>query len=623
MIERKPLSGNPCISERGIPISCGETHTGEDTKDFVSEEHYAFSGQPLVFICRLAQGAGKRDGCGDEEHPGWTNVGGWRYFRLQVEGQFARFYLSPSRKYWRVQLKGGDLLEFGEPPGIGTPGIEHPADNSNGIIRWRLVKHSDAVHTTVGPSVDGLSPPVNYVLFRWGSLEGKRGLLYLTDIYDTPLAGGANDPLSFAHHTQLDWAPPDFPQTSYADAYRATPDLRLARVVVASMPWSGVRPREVIRAYELTYLPAKAATSADAPKQSPLWHHSFLRQIQMQGRCNKFEDDQGAIPNDLSCPKVFYGLYGKDFQSADVTGLPPTTFEYQLGNPVFGVANLSKVGGGPPNASEAKTVLPYIHSVGVVDFNRDGLPDIVQSWNSESCTYFDPETGDPVKGGTHVELDFNQELLVCRDGGGPSPFQSSRPIIGYLNRGLEAGGLSAKFSYQCMDTGTLFSPLVDGSSYLNTSSLIHYNISRLPGFFTDKGSATLVGLWSQGVAAWSNAQFAPFRARPLLSRDQQTGEFQAGGGCNADHFQEADFHPGWRWEKTPVDADWAKLSLNDPDLSVPPKPAATQYRSVRTHSTLVHRHRWRRAGRPSRRQRPTSIRFRTSLCRIHPPLRER
>ena len=241
VIERKPLSRYPCFTDAGVPMACGEQNPHA-----ASEERYAYSGQPLVPICTLpAAPAAIPAGCGDEKQPAWALTGGWKYFRLQVEGQFARFYLAPDRRSWRVQLKGGDLLEFGEPPDANTRGIEHAAYNASAILRWRLARHSDAVHREGGK-------PVNVVEYRWKPLR-KRGLLFLTDIFDTPRATGHASDADFAHHTQLFWALPDFPQTHYADPFRATPDLRLAQVAVSSMPWSGTGRREVIRSWTLRY----------------------------------------------------------------------------------------------------------------------------------------------------------------------------------------------------------------------------------------------------------------------------------------------------------------------------------------------------------------------------------
>ncbi|WP_027156688.1 RHS repeat-associated core domain-containing protein [Methylobacter luteus] len=515
VIERKPLSGNPCFTEEGIPIACGERR--EDANGaLISEDRYLYNGQPLVFICHLTDSKLDNDqNCGKEPQPTWHSLKGWRYFRLQVEGPFIRFYLSPNRRYWKVQLKGGELLEFGKPPNSKTPGVEHAVDNENAILRWRLVRYSDAVHTLVGRTV-------NYIDYRWKRL-GKRGLLFLTDIYDTPRASNHHSDADFAHHTQLDWQKPGFPQTHYADPYRATPDLRLSRVAVASMPWTGTGPREVIRAYFLDYAPAQGQASTAPPNPVfQLWHHSFLTAIGMHGRCNQFEDDQGRIPEDQKCPFPGIHTYGR-FPSASFY-LPPTTFEYEDGNPVFVIAQTTEVQGGPPKAVDENRVLPYLNSVGVVDFNRDGLPDIVQGWNSQ------------LRCETHYWPDWDE----C---------EIARPLMGYLNRGIDATRVSLE--HQCFDAG-------DKS---NTSGLMHWASNAQEGLFNNTGGATIVGSWGEGMVAWSKADYAPYRARPRLP-GSKPDEFEPGSGCDADHFKLADFNPGWEWEKTQP-LDWAKPSISD------------------------------------------------------------
>jgi RHS repeat-associated protein len=559
VIERKPLSGNPCFTEEGIPIACGERRKDANGAR-ISEERYSYNGQPLVFICNLTDSKLDNDqNCGKEPQPAWHSLKGWRYFRLQVEGAFIRFYLSPNRRYWKAQLKGGELLEFGEPPNSKTPGVEHAVDNKNAILRWRLVRHSDAVHKLVGRTV-------NYIDYRWKRL-GKRGLLFLTDIYDTPRASNHHSDADFAHHTQLDWQEPDFPQTHYADPYRATPDFRLSRVAVASMPWNGTAPREVIRAYLLDYAPAQSQTSTALPNQVfQLWHHSFLTAIGMHGRCNQFEDDQGRIPEGQKCP--FPGTHAFERFPSTSFYLPPTTFEYEDGNPVFGIAQTTEVQGGPPKAIDENRVLPYVNSVGVVDFNRDGLPDIVQGWNSEICDYDGDNNlnwnnvandGVSVKGLTDLRVGFfNKESLLCvfngsdTSPGGISPFQSPRPIFGYVNRGLDS--VNIHLAHQCMDAGRID----------DITGLTNHNVERSPGFFTNKAATTLLGSWGEGVVAWSNAKYAPYRAKPILP-GTKPGEFEPGSGCDADHFNETDFHPGWKWEKTQVDVDWARLPPNEPE----------------------------------------------------------
>ena len=139
-------------------------------------------------------------------------------------------------------------------------------------------------------------------------------------------------------------------------------------------------------------------------------------------------------------------------------------------------------------------------------------------------------------------------------------FHSTRPITGYLNRGLNS--LNVNLDYQCMDAGKFDDP----------TGLTHFNPSRPPGFLSGSGGVTLLSSWSEGVVAWSNAQYAPYRARPLLP-GAKAGEFEPGTGCDPDHFKEPDFHPGWKWEKTQVNVDWAKLSSLDPDGFQPDSPS--------------------------------------------------
>ena len=117
----------------------------------LSDEGYAYNGQPLLFICKLPGAQGFNDPeCGSEPPPDWVPSDGWRYFRLKIEGQFSRFYLSPDRRQWRVQLKGGELLEFGEGADSTSLGTEYALGNKRAILRWRLVRHSDSLHKVSG-----------------------------------------------------------------------------------------------------------------------------------------------------------------------------------------------------------------------------------------------------------------------------------------------------------------------------------------------------------------------------------------------------------------------------------------------------------------------------------------
>jgi hypothetical protein len=74
-------------------------------------DRFTFDGAPLVPLCVVTNGTCPQ--YATEPMPAWTSGGPWIYFRLEREGSFARFFWGPSRLTWRVQLKGGQVLEFG------------------------------------------------------------------------------------------------------------------------------------------------------------------------------------------------------------------------------------------------------------------------------------------------------------------------------------------------------------------------------------------------------------------------------------------------------------------------------------------------------------------------------
>ena len=294
--------------------------------------------------------------------------------------------------------------------------------------------------------------------------------------------------------------------------------------------------------------------------------------------------------------------------------MPPTTFEYQG---VTGIAQtaapISKIKGESPlpNGIDPENSLPYLDSVAVLDFNGDGLSDIVQSWNAERS------------------------------------IESARPIIGYENVGLgppdSPYNINVYFAPQCMDAGRIDDP----------TGLTQHNIGLYPGFLSSS-AVSLIGSWGEGTVAWSNANYAPYRARPLVPEyelrlieldgvaglpttgnslvivakigdfyqfrifdkdgnkivdkgndefvpddilkeqlqsalngpplagsDQQnlinsvltalkySLPFEAGSGCDSASstvpFSILNFHPSWKWEQTEVNLDWAKAAVGEPD----------------------------------------------------------
>ena len=161
---------------------------------------------------------------------------------------------------------------------------------------------------------------------------------------------------------------------------------------------------QVLRVYHLRYLANRGPSAYDARSDAPLWHHSFLREVQLEGQCASVESGD-QVPAVTQCSM-----------------LPPIRFEYQNGelSPKGGLFT-SQTRGAPPGEDETNyKVLPFVESAALVDLNRDGLPDLVQSW---------PE-------GVFVDMrNF------------PDAF---RRMPGYLNGG-DKNLLELQWIHQCMD----------------------------------------------------------------------------------------------------------------------------------------------------------------------------
>ncbi|MBB3020769.1 RHS repeat-associated protein [Microvirga lupini] len=483
-IEVSPLSGWPESPPNGAAI----------------EERFAANGEALVAVCTTgAQMDAAVPVCSaaNIDLPSWAapQVGrGWVYYRAQTDTDYTRYFLSPDRRTWRAQRKGGILQEFGAPltaPELAREALE---ERDGTIYRWRLVRALESAR------------PENLVVYAWDRM-GQRGLLYLTDIWDTPRAREALQLIRFAHHTQLTWESQPFSTASYAPLHKATPDMRLARVATASADWEAQDAREVTRIYRLGYY-FNRDFPYDPDIQAPLFHRSFLSQINREGRCRVRETQSGSIPGGAECQT-----------------LPAVTFKYQ-GSTFGGLGILTPLQGGPPNLDVNYGVLPYLSSASVLDFNRDGLPDVVQSWEAEPQCFNAP-------GAVRILVERNDgtadPTLVCyQPGENPQTIRSARPMTGWLNAGTSIWSLA--LAHQCMDAG-------DGSPG-TVPWFVRQSLPggpRLANFLTSQGAPTIVGSYGDGVLIWGGGEagFRPFRAEPVASE---------AAFCPTPMTS-----PGWRW----------------------------------------------------------------------------
>lgn len=323
---------------------------------------FTFNGEPLVPVCELRQwyipnstGVGPYcDAIPDVPLPDWVEIGSI-YFRLENDRAGARFFWSQDRKTWRIQMRGGEILEFGSAVVLPLPGTEDEGidfderfDDSTDFYppkqppklailkdayRWNLVRRFD-------PSSDG-GAPRNMVVYRWRKL-GQTGRGYLTDVYYTPPVSPDGDrPAleSFAHHLRLVWQRPVQIRNAYPPIWRATPDHYLIRLDVASRAEASA-PRELVRRHHLAY--------------DHRGHRSFLTQFQIEGRCPAPVREVAEELPETTCPR-----------------LPATTMRYSE-------AGANRV---PSTISAAPALRPGRNRLDLIplDINGGSLPDLVET----------------------------------------------------------------------------------------------------------------------------------------------------------------------------------------------------------------------------------------------------
>lgn len=422
---------------------------------------------------------------------------------------------------WRVQLMGGLQMTFG---GDATA-VEHDRGPRPGIVRWHLTSEVDARNPD--PAAQ------DQAVYRYSRDDAGGGHSYLTDVFYTPPRSGAPSDSDWAYHLELSWTTrPN--QTTYGSPLKTAPRRLLSAIGVAAMPFSARGARLVERIYRLDYMASRGPSSYDPSLDAPLFHEAFLKRIRQEGRCGRVESG-----NHIAF-------------SGDCAILPPITFSYEPGPIVPGTAQLSRTTSG--TYVQDRTTFYDVSGVAIVDIDRDGLPDFVQSWSAwPKCQRHD-EWNNPsgwISAPGHTYLEANPatgDAVICQtEEGGQSythPETYARPMVGYLNEGRSAAGVQLR--HQCMDAGI--------GTDASTPVGIALARGARAGFLTTSGGATLLGSWHRSGIAWSDSDFLPMIAWPVAGG--------ADDGCHLpqrprdEGFDSANFHPQWQWRKDPGGNSW-------------------------------------------------------------------
>ena len=308
----------------GVPFIARETDRGlpqynDQSTWHAKQDRFVYNGgQELVPISEPLAG---------EVLPTWAGAG-WQYFRPRVEGSYLRFFWNPSQQKWRVQDKGGVILELGV---VGTEedAIEIDPNDPTRVFRWNLKRQLD--------------PHGNEVRYYYDRLEGN--VRYLTDIlYTQPpgmLSGIARS--AWAYQVHLEYVDRTDVTRSYRRGWETIQGLRLSTVTVSAKDDDPIGARRLVRTYRLSYLPDS--------------HLSLLSSVQAEGRCSEAEPGERC-----ALPKMRFRYTHVEVDAND--------------DPVFAdgfeVINESVT---PIDASPKHSVNEDYTDL--YDVNSDGLPDVV------------------------------------------------------------------------------------------------------------------------------------------------------------------------------------------------------------------------------------------------------
>jgi RHS repeat-associated protein len=406
-------------------------------------DRFAADGRVLSLVCTVGN-----SNCGDT--PFVPQLKGWRYYREKVDRTFSRYFLSPDGQTWEAQTKTGAITIFGVFFDANTTTVVEATDRETfpdgrrAIYRWLPIRQFDTHH--------------GEVRYSWTNGFARN---VPTDIWDTPPPPslGVVSSATFARHVQFFWQFGPVLGSSYPHPEMARFPARLVGVGVSSKDMAGSPARSVVRVYHLDYYDPRTG-HYDPAVQAPLFGHSFLRSITVEGFCGTFETPDGQIPSGVSCPQ-----------------LPPTTFYYSKGTIVPVSAGISRLQNAPGRPDQTSSVFRDIKSASLLDINGDGIPDFVQSWPAGDTV--DP-AGDP----------------------------RQRALWGYVTRGYNAPNLTLE--HQCMD---------GGDSVPGTLAFDNPPLQRA-SFLNSTHGATVVSRFADALALWSSTGFGPVRAERAQPGDK-------------------------------------------------------------------------------------------------------
>jgi RHS repeat-associated protein len=456
---------------------------------FDETDRFNYAGNTLVYVCTVGFA-----GCPANEPIDSAWLAGWRYYRVQVEGEYARFFWD-GQLTWLIQRQSGVMDELGLPmteptlfgSAMASAGLDLQAGDPNRAARFKLVRQVD-VHQ-------------NIVAYNWR--QTQFGLSQLEEIVDTYRPGDMS-PGEFAHHTTLRWEPHPFRVTGYGPVERLAPRNRLKEVIVASKTWVAGGEREVLRGWKLHYYENRNVTAYDATSQAPLVHHSFLKDVVQFGcgAASPVFESGGAPPGILECPTL-----PSSWPTLKFT-YQPGSFAPTLPHPAYNLQATSDVA--PPFE---------VVTSGVMDLDLDGVPDVVRAW----------------RGGQIAGVGRNIDVLTTR--------HDQYHHIGHASLSVATPDAPPTYAARCIEAGRKYTATTE-----DLASLAARNGHDQPRFFSQAAGHTMRGAFGDSLALWGTTGFCPVRVSQLLAPSPFID-----GGCF--DVAGASVNPRWRWEPATAGAE--------------------------------------------------------------------